>query len=99
MQFHGSNQYKGPVYQHIKHSRGTSYSDASYINAVTSLGALYLLIFFLAYQVGLSFDDCKSEYITSEYQHKYLIARPDIKLPDFSKGGMVEDETIYLETT
>ena len=71
------------AYQTVKHSRGSHFSDATYINATTALSALYVLIFYLARISGLDFDDYTSKYIDSDYSCPYLISTPPKKLPDF----------------
>ena len=86
------------AYQHVKHDRGNDYSEASYINAVSSLGALYLLIFFLAYKTSLFFEDYKSTYIDSEYQSRYVFSNPNKRISDFAEMGMAMNETIVIKT-
>ncbi len=71
------------AYQNVKHSRGSHFSDATYINATTALAALYILIFYLAKISGIEFDDYDSKYIDSDYCCPHLICEPPKKLPDF----------------
>lgn len=71
------------AYQVIKHSRGEHFEQATYRNAVNSMAALYILIFYLAEISGITFDDMDSEYINSEYSHPIYCAKPSKKLPDF----------------
>ena len=79
---------KGPLqwwdeYQAVKHGRNGYFSHATYSNAVTALGALYILIFYLAKQCKLSFWDNEAQYLTSDYCHKLLACAPEAELPDF----------------
>lgn len=71
------------AYQDIKHNRGKFFPAATYMNAVTALSALYVLIFYISEITNTTFNDYKSEYITSEYSHPYLFCAPNKKLPDF----------------
>ena len=70
-------------YQIVKHGRNNNFSHATYYNAVTALGALYILIFYLAKHCELSFWDDEAQYLTSDYCHKLLACAPEAKLPDF----------------
>ena len=71
------------AYGTIKHSRGSNFQNATYLNAVLALAALYVLILYLAKTLGYEIDDYKSEYITSEYASGFLIADSGVNLPDF----------------
>ena len=86
------------AYGLVKHGRGTEFDKANYINAATSLSALYILIFYLSKICEIEFRGTDSEYIHSEYSGKLLACAPSEQLPDFAveKDGM---ETILdLET-
>lgn len=71
------------AYQSVKHSRGTHFSNATYINATTALAALYVLIFYLAEITGIEVENYNSKYIDSDYCCPHLICEPPKKLPDF----------------
>lgn len=87
------------AYTAIKHDRDRSFGNATYINAVMALGALYVLIFFLAHKTGLTFEDTESQYISSEYRRRFLTTRPGRKLPDFEKTDPIDEKgTFYLDT-
>lgn len=70
-------------YQHVKHSRGSHFKDATYSNAVTALSALYILIFYLAEIAGIEFENYTSKYIDSDYSSPHLLCQPFKKLPDY----------------
>lgn len=71
------------AYQEVKHSRGKHFEQASYINAVSAIAALYILIFYLAATVKIDFNDMDSQYVDSDYSHPIFCAAPLKKLPDF----------------
>lgn len=73
------------AYGKVKHSREANFVDATYKNAVFALGALYILIFYLAANEKLQFKDYVSKYIDSEYSHGHLIIQGN-RLPDFVEG-------------
>ena len=85
----------------IKHSRGNEFDKANYINAVTALSAVYVLIFYLAKMCGFSFSDTESNYIHSGYAHLKLACAPSQELPDFitGKAGPVQNGVLKLSTT
>lgn len=70
-------------YQHVKHSRGHFFAEATYFNAVSALAALYILIFYLGKITNIEFDNYTSKYIDSDYAYGHIIAGPFKKLPDF----------------
>ena len=71
------------AYQVVKHDRGARFSDATYINAVTALSALYILILYLAQITNIDFSNTPSSYISSQYENVYLLCSPSVNLPDF----------------
>ncbi len=70
------------AHQHIKHDRGSNFCEATYKNAVFSLSALYLLIFYL-YVINNKDTPFGSKYIDSEYASPIISCIPSEKLPDF----------------
>lgn len=73
------------AYQHVKHNRGGNFSKATYLNAVSALAALYILIFYLANITQIGFDNNASSYIVSDYSDVHLSWGSSVKLPDFEK--------------
>lgn len=69
------------AYQEVKHNREKSFSMATYINAVTALAAVYILIFYVSKISGIGLHSCKAEYIDSEYANQYLICSPEKYVP------------------
>ena len=69
------------AYQEVKHNRGNFFDKATYLNAVTALAALYILIFYLSKETNIEFDNCKSEYISSEYADLYLLCSSEKRIP------------------
>ena len=93
---------KGPLpwwdgYTAVKHKRGTEFDKASYINAVSALSALYVLILYLAKMQNIDFSSAKSIYIYSDYSRKVLACAPDKELPDFT-GSTSNSENLELFT-
>ena len=75
------------AYQEVKHNRGNFFDQATYINAVSSIAALYILIFYLAAILNISFHDMENTYITSQYSHELAYFLPPKKLPDFEENS------------
>lgn len=73
------------AYQHVKHNRGAFFEQATYRHAVTSISALYILIFYLAKIEDLTFRDYDSKYIDSNYCYGHLLVSPSEQLPGFEK--------------
>ena len=72
------------AYSHLKHNRKEDFKEATYQNAVYCLGALYILILYLAKIFNIdNVDDSRSNYISSEYTNKAIYCSPDEGLPDF----------------
>lgn len=71
------------AYQQVKHNRGEFFSQATYLNSVSAISALYILIFYLAEISGLSKKKLDSHYIDSDYSYGKLIVSGSKKLPDF----------------
>lgn len=72
------------AHQNVKHDRGSNFYEATYENAVFSLSALYVLIFYL-YVINdkeIPFERA-DEYISSEYTPPLISCMPNKKLPDF----------------
>jgi len=59
--------------------------QATYRHAVTSISALYILIFYLAKIEDLTFRDYDSKYIDSNYCYGHLLVSPSEQLPGFEK--------------
>ena len=70
-------------HQFVKHGRNRYFHYATYKNAVTALGALYILIFYIAKHCDLTFWDDEARYLSSDYCHKLVACAPDAELPDF----------------
>lgn len=73
------------AYTDVKHNRGKNFCDATYINAVMGMSALYILIFYLAKTANLNFEDYKADYIGSQYAHPAIFCAPNVQLPDFEE--------------
>lgn len=71
------------AYQHVKHNRSRNFNNASYENAVFSLAALYLLIFYTAKANDIKFPNTKSIYLESDYEDTNIMYFPIKQLPDF----------------
>ena len=71
------------AYGLVKHKRGTEFDKANYSNAVISLSALYILIFYLAKICNIEFEDTKSRYIDSNYTRQFIAFAAPEQLPDF----------------
>lgn len=69
------------AYQEVKHNRGSFFEKATYLNAVTALSALYIIIFYLSKETNIKFDNYKSEYISSEYADPYVLCSPEKTIP------------------
>lgn len=77
------------AYQDIKHSRFGMFDKANYMNAVYSLGALYVLILYLYKINGYDCYADRSLYFTSDYYSIPLYVKQASELPDFR----LENET------
>ena len=73
------------TYNQVKHNRGEKLIEATYLNAVLALSALYLLVLYYAKMTGADLPDQQSEYIVSKYSKKYLVVSPEEQLPGFDK--------------
>lgn len=71
------------AYNNVKHNRDSHFDDATYLNAVTALSALYVLIFYFAEITNIKFPNYTSTYIKSEYERVLPTYGPQRKLPDF----------------
>ena len=71
------------AYQAVKHNRGDCFNEATYINATTAIGALYILMIYLGKITGIPFNDAQSNYFFSDYCHQMFCAAPPKQLPDF----------------
>lgn len=74
------------AYNDIKHNRGSKFSEATYINAVTALAALYILILYLAQITGIEFQGSNSKYIDSDYIQSGILLGRFGNLPDFEEN-------------
>lgn len=74
------------AYTDVKHNRGEHFESASYLNAVSALSALYILIFYLSRITGIGFKEEKSQYIDSEYCIGCLLVRSGKALPGFESN-------------
>lgn len=74
------------AYNEVKHNRGSSFSDATYINATTAIAALYVLILYLAELTGIQFNGHESKYLDSDYVMGGILLGPFKKLPDFEES-------------
>lgn len=73
------------AYQVVKHNRGEYFAKATYLNAVTAISALYILILYLAKLNELTVYNFESKYIDSEYGLSYLICKNNQELPDYQR--------------
>lgn len=71
------------AYNKVKHNRDSNFTEATYMNAVTALSALYILIFYLAAITNLDFPNYTGKYIKSEYEKVLLTYGAQRRLPDF----------------
>jgi len=70
-------------YQSVKHNRSESFEQASYMNAVTALSALYILICYYSVIIHAEIN-ADTMYIQSDYAAQHLLAAAPQKLPDFA---------------
>lgn len=73
------------AYSDVKHNRKDNIKKASYINAVTSVAAVYVLNFYLAEILRLDFANYESQYFTSDYALTPAFFAPNESLPGFEK--------------
>ncbi len=73
------------AYNCIKHNRKSSIAMANYINAVTSVAAVYILNFYLAEFLELDFASYESQYFSSKYAMPLSFYAPREALPGFTK--------------
>lgn len=69
------------AYGKTKHNHIASFSTANYLMAVKSLGALYVLVFYIGRERKEEFTQLKSIYFQSEYTYNYLITDGGKSLP------------------
>lgn len=81
------------AYGLVKHKREAEFDKASYKNAVYSLSALYILIFYLAKICSIDFNNAKSEYIDSDYARQRFVLAPPKQLPDYSVSNSETEHT------
>lgn len=84
------------IFIDLKHNRGINFKNASYINAVYSLSALYLLILYLAKVINARISDARGNYIISDYTNKYIVYSPIKELPDFADGNNTQSSVNTL---
>ena len=71
------------AYSTVKHNRGSGFKQANYINAVSALSALYIMIFYLAELCKIEFCSARNDYIQSDYACIALASPPPKQLPDY----------------
>ncbi len=71
------------AYQKVKHSRDKYFRLATYLNAVTAISALHILIHYLSQATDIPLKKCCGSYIRSEYGYVLLSVKEGGKLPDF----------------
>jgi len=71
------------AYQKVKHSRDKYFRLATYLNAVTAISALHILIHYLSQATGTPLKKCSGSYVCSEYGYVLLSVKAGGKLPDF----------------
>jgi len=71
------------AYGSIKHNRGANFENATYLNSVYALSALYISILYLAKATNIDLDSGSSQYIYSQYTSQILCCALDKELPDF----------------
>ena len=69
------------AYNSIKHDRGENFSQATYKNAAYSVGALYLLLAYLASATKMKLDIYEATYISSNYAPEFFLGRAPEPLP------------------
>lgn len=74
------------AYVNVKHNREDNFKESTYQNVVYALSALYVSIFYLSSISDVSFYDCASTYIKSNYSHQSPAISPPQKLPDFDSN-------------
>lgn len=91
------------AYVNIKHNRESGFKEATYINATTSLAALYILILYLGELTNEQIRDANNDYIVSDYSYKHLVIAPSAKLPDFASAVTTRSkpkenvQTLYMQ--
>lgn len=70
------------AYGNVKHNREENFKDATYLNVVNALSALYISIFYLARITGVDFSDYASTYVRSNYSSRVFAAAPSTNIPD-----------------
>ena len=75
------NRWNG--YNDVKHNRESNFTKATYINAVSALSALYILVFYLSKITGIEFKDYASQYFDSEYANGFFLHNSGKPLPDY----------------
>ena len=71
------------AYQKVKHSREKYFVFATYLNVVTAISALHILIHYLSQATGIPLKKCCGSYVRSEYGYVLLSVKAGGKLPDF----------------
>ena len=79
---------RGPLlwwngYNDVKHNRESNFTKATYLNAVSALSALYILVFYLSKITGIEFKDYASQYFDSEYANGFFLHNSGKPLPDY----------------
>ena len=71
------------AYQLVKHNRDGNFQKATYMNAITVLSALYILILYLSKIDGEQIESSDVKCINSPYMIRYLVCEPNKNLPGF----------------
>lgn len=71
------------AYGNVKHNRKDNFTEATYMNVVYALSALYISIFYLSKKCDISLSGYTSTYIESDYSSHGLAVAPIKTLPDF----------------
>ncbi len=81
------------AYTKIKHNRMENMKEATLLNAVTTVSAVYVLLFYLAELNDLDFACYESQYFVSDYGFRPVFYPPAEPFPGFSRKKY--DEAYY----
>lgn len=73
------------AYNLLKHDSKDSIKNATCINAIYAMSALYVLILYLSKITNISFHNANSKFIHSNYGYVLLSCKNNGELPDFKK--------------
>jgi len=71
------------AYQKVKHNRTNHFTHANLKNALYTLSALQILIYYLGSCNNLYFENWRTVLISSDYSWQNMVVAPSKKLPDF----------------